>query len=117
MATSAAVSSAIPPRTYLRPHFGVYAVRGLLPDGRLLEGAANVGVRPQFEPPKELLEPHFFDFEDDIYGQCIEVEFIAWLRGEQRFEDLDGLRRQIEADCIEARNQLAIAAAVAARGI
>jgi riboflavin kinase/FMN adenylyltransferase len=47
---------------YLRPAYGIYAVRGRLPDGRVLDGVANLGVRPQFDPPKELLEPYFFDF-------------------------------------------------------
>ena len=48
---------------YLRPAYGIYAVRGRLPDGRVLDGAANLGVRPTFTPPKELLEPYFFDFD------------------------------------------------------
>ena len=47
---------------YLRPAYGVYAVRGHLADGRVVDGAANLGIRPQFDPPKELLEPYFFDF-------------------------------------------------------
>ncbi len=91
---------------YLRPRYGVYAVRGLLPDGRVVDGAANVGVRPQFDPPKELLEPHFFDFSDDLYGQTIEVEFHAFIRDEAKFESLDALTAQIEADCEQARELL-----------
>ncbi|MFP5433389.1 MAG: riboflavin biosynthesis protein RibF, partial [Alphaproteobacteria bacterium] len=50
---------------YLRPAYGIYAVRGLLPDGRVLDGAANLGIRPMFDPPKWLLEPHFFDFAEN----------------------------------------------------
>nr|AIA19198.1 riboflavin biosynthesis protein RibF [uncultured bacterium] len=92
---------------YLRPQFGVYAVRGRLADGRVLDGAANLGIRPQFDPPKELLEPHFFDFEGDLYGQTIEVELISFLREEQRFDSLDALSAQISADCEEARRRLA----------
>jgi riboflavin kinase/FMN adenylyltransferase len=92
---------------YLRPKFGVYAVRGRLPDGRLLDGAANVGVRPQFAPPKELLEAHFFDFNGDLYGQCIEVQLVAWLRPEMRFDGLDALCAQMDLDCAEARLRLA----------
>ena len=49
---------------YLRPAYGIYAVRGRLSDGRVLDGAANLGIRPSFDPPKELLEPHFFDFSE-----------------------------------------------------
>jgi riboflavin kinase/FMN adenylyltransferase len=41
----------------------------------VFDGAANAGIRPQFEPPKELLEPHFFDFAEMIYDQMIECEF------------------------------------------
>ena len=51
---------------YLRPKYGIYAVKGLLPDGRVLKGAANLGIRPSFDPPKELLEPFFFDFSEDL---------------------------------------------------
>jgi riboflavin kinase/FMN adenylyltransferase len=88
---------------YLRPRYGVYAVRGRLPDGRLLDGAANVGIRPQFEPPKELLEPHFFDFAEDLYGQTIEVEFHTFLRPEGKYESLEALTAQIAQDCADAK--------------
>jgi riboflavin kinase / FMN adenylyltransferase len=91
---------------YLRPRYGVYAVTGSLPDGRVLKGAANIGIRPQFTPPKELLEPHFFDFAEEIYDQKIEVAFHAFLRGEAKFDSLDALTAQIEADCQQARNLL-----------
>lgn len=88
---------------YLRPRYGVYAVTGRLSDGRVLNGAANVGIRPQFDPPKELLEPHFFDFTEDLYGQTVEVAFHAFLRGEAKFDGLDALTAQIGRDCDEAR--------------
>jgi riboflavin kinase / FMN adenylyltransferase len=92
---------------YLRPAYGVYAVRGRLADGRVVDGAANLGVRPQFDPPKELLEPYFFDFSGDLYGQAIEVELIAFLRPEAKFDTLDALIAQIDADCAQARQILA----------
>jgi riboflavin kinase/FMN adenylyltransferase len=92
---------------YLRPHYGIYAVTGQLADGRLLNGAANLGVRPQFTPPKELLEPHFFDFAEDIYDQNIEVAFHAFLRPEAKFESMDALMEQMAADCDQARAILA----------
>lgn len=91
---------------YLRPRYGVYAVRGKLPDGRVLDGAANVGIRPQFEPPKELLEPHFFDFAEMIYDQLIEVEFHAFLRPEGKYDSLDALIAQIAKDCEDAKMAL-----------
>ncbi|MFN3748483.1 MAG: bifunctional riboflavin kinase/FAD synthetase [Sphingorhabdus sp.] len=91
---------------YLRPRYGVYAVRGKLPNGRVLDGAANVGIRPQFEPPKELLEPHFFDFAEMIYDQLIEVEFHAFLRPEGKYDSLDALIAQIAKDCEDAKAAL-----------
>ena len=88
---------------YLRPRYGIYAVRGRLPGGQLVDGAANLGIRPSFDPPVELLEPYFFDFSGDLYGQTIEVELIAYLRPEARFDSLDALVAQMERDCAEAR--------------
>jgi riboflavin kinase/FMN adenylyltransferase len=92
---------------YLRPAYGVYAVRGRLADGRVLNGAANLGIRPQFDPPKELLEPYFFDFSGDLYGQELTVELVRFLRPEAKFDSLDALTAQIEADCAQARRILA----------
>jgi riboflavin kinase/FMN adenylyltransferase len=92
---------------YLRPAYGIYAVRGRLEDGRVLPGAANVGIRPQFDPPKELLEPHFFDFSGDLYGQRIGIEFVAYLRPEAKFDSLEALIAQMDADCVKARHILA----------
>ncbi len=91
---------------YLRPAYGIYAVRGRLPDGRVLDGAANLGIRPSFEPPIELLEPYFFDFSGDLYGQEIEVALIDYLRPEAKFDDLDALKAQMAADCDRARTLL-----------
>ncbi len=93
--------------TYLRPAYGIYAVRGRLADGRVLDGAANLGIRPTFDPPKELLEPYFFDFNEDLYGQAIEVELIDYLRPEAKFDSLEALTEQMEADCARARIVLA----------
>lgn len=91
---------------YLRPRYGIYAVTGRLPDGRVLKGAANLGIRPTFDPPKELLEPHFFDFSGDLYGQEIEVAFHHFLRPEAKFDGLDALVAQMERDCERARELL-----------
>jgi len=101
----------LPMDHYLRPRYGIYAVTARLPDGRLLKGAANLGVRPMFDPPKELLEPHFFDFSGDLYGQEIEVAFHHFLRGEWTFDSLDALMAQIAKDCDKARDLLADVAA------
>ena len=66
-----------------------------------------------FDPPKELLEPFFFDFFGDLYGQTIEVDLISFIRPEQKFDSLDALTRQMELDCQEARRRLAAAPHVA----
>lgn len=93
--------------SYLRPKYGIYAVTGrILATGEVLHGAANIGIRPQFEPPKELLEPHFFDFSGVLYGQEIEVAFHHFLRGEAKFDSLEALIKQMDKDCAEARRLL-----------
>jgi riboflavin kinase/FMN adenylyltransferase len=72
-----------------------------------VNGAASLGIRPTFDPPKELLEPYFFDFAGDLYGQTIEVELVSFLRPEEKFAGLDELQTQMAADCAEARRRLA----------
>ncbi|KLI64798.1 bifunctional riboflavin kinase/FAD synthetase [Aurantiacibacter marinus] len=95
---------------YLRPRFGIYAVTGrVLSTGQELKGAANMGVRPQFDPPKELLEPFFFDFDGDLYGEVLDVAFHHFIRPEAKFDDLDALMAQMERDCEEARSLLGAA--------
>ncbi|MCB2073939.1 MAG: bifunctional riboflavin kinase/FAD synthetase [Novosphingobium sp.] len=92
--------------TYLRPRYGIYAVTGKLPDGRTVHGAANIGIRPTFEPPRELLEPYFFDFAGDLYDREIEVAFHHFLRPEEKFDSLEDLVAQMERDCDRARELL-----------
>ena len=97
----------LPVEHYLRPRYGIYAVTGrILSTGQELKGAANIGVRPQFDPPKELLEPYFFDFQGDLYGQRLSVELIDYLRPEAKFDSLDALVAQMDADCARARTIL-----------
>lgn len=90
-----------------RPAYGIYAARVHLPDGRVLDGAANFGIRPTFSPPKELLETHILDFSEDIYGQTIDVELVSFLRPEAKFDDMESLSSQLERDCVLARALLA----------
>lgn len=92
---------------YLRPRYGIYAVTGTLPGGQVVHGAANLGVRPSFDPPIELLEPYFFDWSGDLYGQEIEVALIHHLRDEAKFDSLEALTAQMERDCQQARELLA----------
>ena len=93
--------------SYLRPRYGIYAVTGVLPGGTVVHGAANLGVRPSFDPPIELLEAFFFDWSGDLYGQEIEVALHHHLRDEAKFDSLEELTAQMERDCEQARGLLA----------
>ena len=96
---------------YLVPKRGVYAVRACVEaahgDGPVLDGAANVGVRPTLDGTRDSLEVHLLDFDDDLYGKVLRVCFVAWIRQEQRFGGLEALKAQIIADCAAARQALA----------
>ncbi len=95
---------------YLRPRYGIYAVTGRLADGQVFPGAANLGIRPSFDPPIELLETYFFDFSGDLYGQEIAVALRHFLRPEAKFDSLEALQAQMELDCAQARKLLSAAA-------
>lgn len=89
---------------YVRPKFGIYAVRAHLGDGVTRDGVASVGINPTYTDVTEpLLEAHLFDFDADLYGRTIEVELIAFLRAEAKFENADALARQIAEDAAAAR--------------
>lgn len=96
--------------SYLRPQYGVYAVRIAIDDDsfqpKWFNGAANIGVRPMFEIPTPLLETFIFDFDQDIYGKTARVQLVQRLRGEKRFDSLDGLIKQMAKDCDQARKIL-----------
>ena len=85
------------------PVMGIFAVRvrGLGGDSR--PGVASVGTRPTFDGVKPLLEVHLFDFDRDIYGQYIQVEFISRIRDEVKFDDVNALIDQMHRDSAEAR--------------
>lgn len=94
---------------YMRPAYGVYATRSRLPDGRVVDGVANLGLRPMYALDEPLLEVWLFDFEGDLYGRTIETELVALLRGEMKFDGLDALKVQIDADAAAARDALRLA--------
>jgi len=94
---------------YQRPKYGIYAVRVTLEDGREPPGVASLGVRPTFDPPRELLEAHLFGFDGDLYGQTIEVALHAYIREEKKFDGLDDLVAEMRRDEAAARKLLAIA--------
>ena len=96
---------------YQRPAYGIYAVRVRLDDGTEHDGVASLGVRPMFDPPKELLEAVLFDWDGDLYGRTIEVALVHYLRGEVRFGGLEALKAQMDQDAAEARSLLSPARA------
>ena len=92
----------------LIPRCGVYSSVVNIPDGgqRLLSGMTNVGVRPTVGGSGSLtVETHIFDFDEDIYGRRIRVEFLERIRDERRFPSLDALRAQLRADAALIREE------------
>lgn len=78
---------------------GVYAVKvKLLNDTKKLEGVANLGYKPTLTAQQFCLETHLFNFSEDIYQQFIQVEFVEFIRPEQKFASLDLLKQQIQRD-------------------
>lgn len=92
---------------YVRPRYGVYATRSTLADGRVIDGVANLGLRPMFETKAPMLEVWLFDFSGDLYGQVIETVLIAHLRDEAMLDGLEALKAQIARDAEAARAVLA----------
>lgn len=89
------------------PVAGIFAVRVHGITGAALDAVASIGTRPTVAGVEPLLEVHVFDFSGDLYGRKIAVDFVARLRDEVRFDDLEALRRQMELDAAEARRALA----------
>ncbi|MEX6632569.1 bifunctional riboflavin kinase/FAD synthetase [Hyphococcus lacteus] len=89
----------------IAPRQGVYACRASV-GGKTYEAVSNFGRRPTVGAESPLLETNFFDFDGDLYGKEIEVEFIAFLREEKKFNGLDELSAQIAQDCKQAKEIL-----------
>jgi riboflavin kinase / FMN adenylyltransferase len=94
---------------YQRPNYGIYAVRVTLEDGSEHPGVASLGVRPTFQPARELLEAHLFNFGGDLYGEQIEVALHGYIRGEQKFDGIEPLIAEMRNDEAQARRLLALA--------
>lgn len=90
---------------------GIFAVRVAGLSEGSLAGVASVGTRPTFDLTKPVLEVHLFDFDRDIYGEYIHVDFVAFLREEEKYESVDELVAQIDQDAENARSILAATAA------
>ena len=94
----------VAPPHVLLPRRGVYAAKITLPDGRAFGGVTNVGVRPTVNNGQDVtVEPWILDFDGDLYGQAIRVEFFRRLRDERKFDSLAALRSQIETDAVKTR--------------
>lgn len=88
---------------YVRPKLGSYATRTRLADGREIPGVANFGVNPTTGLVDARLEVWLFDFDEDLYGQTLETDLVAFLRPELKFDGLPALIDQISKDAAAAR--------------
>jgi riboflavin kinase/FMN adenylyltransferase len=86
---------------------GIFAVRVHGLEGGPHDAVASVGSRPTFAGTKPILEVHIFDFDADIYGEYIHVDFIAWLREQEKFDLVEDLVAQMGVDVENARSALA----------
>ena len=90
------------------PITGIFAVRVHGVEPFALPGVASLGVRPTVNGTEPLLEAHLFDFDGDLYGRRLDVEFVAKLRDEEKFDYLDAMVEQMNIDAAEARAILAL---------
>lgn len=93
------------PNEMILPQDGVYAGHCTIADGSRFICAINLGRRPTFVERAEhsILEAHLIDFEGNLYGQKLAVTFEHFLRSERKFEDLDGLKSQLNTDIANTR--------------
>ncbi|MDJ1155912.1 bifunctional riboflavin kinase/FAD synthetase [Macrococcus caseolyticus] len=91
-----------PNENFVLPRLGVYAVTLKLDQtGKIYKGVCNVGVKPTFHDPEKQqvsIEVNIFDFKDSIYGERVEIEWYEFLRAEKKFDGIDSLIAQINAD-------------------
>jgi riboflavin kinase/FMN adenylyltransferase len=93
----------VPDQSLIQPGHGIYAARASF-EGEQLTAAVNVGVRPTFKTDLVVLvEAYLLDWEGDLYGRPLTLEFVARLRGERRFASAEALIEQMHADVAAAR--------------
>ncbi len=85
----------------LIPRDGVYVVKSEI-EGLTIYGMMNIGTNPTVDGKTRSIEVHFFDFDKDIYGETLRIEFLHWLRSEQKFENLEALKKQLSNDMTDA---------------
>lgn len=96
------------PPHVLAPRRGVYITRVYLPDGTSLAGVTNVGTRPTVsEGTAVSVETFLLNFDGDLYGKRIRVEFCQRLRDEQKFDSLEALKAQIRENIRQTRDYFA----------
>ena len=88
---------------------GIYAVRAALGPRDVRDGVASFGRRPTFDDGAPLLETSLFDFAGDLYGRNLEIEFVSFIRPEERFESAEALVARMNEDARQARQLLAAA--------
>ena len=90
------------PGQHILPKRGVYCVEALL-EGKKYKGVSNFGLRPTVDGSKLLLETHMFNFSEEIYGKELTVEFLTFIRSEQKFNNFEELTTQINKDINKAK--------------
>lgn len=90
----------------LIPKNGVYAVSSLY-KGKIIYGMMNIGINPTFEADKKTIEAHFFDFNENLYGQDLKINFLDRLRDERKFESVEALMAQLTQDRTKAKQIIA----------
>ncbi len=91
----------------LLPRNGVYAVKVKIADGVEHAGMLNIGRRPTLDNGHDMsVEVHIFDFDGDLYGKCLKLSFLKFIRPERKFSSLDELKRQLTADKQEIEDRI-----------
>ena len=85
------------PQGLVIPKFGVYESRTFV-DGREYKSFTNIGQRPTWRVDIPLSETHIFDFDGDLYGRCVRIELVRYLREEKKFSSVDEVRAQLDYD-------------------
>ena len=89
----------------LIPRDGVYVVKSVI-DNTTVFGMMNIGTNPTVSGKSRSIEVHFFNFDKDIYGKNLKIEFLHWLRSEQKFESLEALKKQLNIDMTDALDHI-----------
>lgn len=93
----------VPPTEKLLPVYGVYVTRTKV-DGQWFDGITNIGLRPTVDSDKRVsVETHLFDYEGDLYGKQVEVQFLEFLRPERKFADVEQLKSAMHEDFVNAK--------------